>query len=263
VPQEAFVAASFGGRRRRQGQEIAQMRWAAGALLVLLSLVGCTHTVTGSARQAARAVEILPTEDEVTATVGNTLSTFGFRPFIGNVEILPDGYRTEADATPIACIAVTDTAPRMVYEPAPVLEAARQSYFNWDVGVDISGAGRRGGAVVRRPTRRGATFESFVRRWQAVRRRLPSSSDPGGQTKSGDRRPTSVRSVKRTWLLSATARTRGRYECLGRDVRACDRRAGGHHRRSVAGHHASGRAAATAPTPAVRLVHVMLDKVGW
>jgi len=86
------------------------MRWAAGALVVLLSLVGCAHTVSGSARQAARAVEILPTEDDVTAAVGNTLSTFGFRPFIGNVEILPDGYRTEADATPIACIAVTDTA---------------------------------------------------------------------------------------------------------------------------------------------------------
>ena len=134
-------------------------------MVVLLTLVGCAHTVTGSARQAARAVEILPTEDDVTATVGNTLSTFGFRPFIGNVEILPDGYRTEADATPIACIAVTDTAPRIVYEPAPVLEAARQSYFNWDAGVDISGADA---AVVRLSTAdtARATFESFVRRWQ-------------------------------------------------------------------------------------------------
>jgi hypothetical protein len=63
------------------------MRWAAGALIALLLLVGCAHTVTGSARQAAKAVQILPTEDEVTTAVGNPLSTFGFRPFIGHVEI--------------------------------------------------------------------------------------------------------------------------------------------------------------------------------
>jgi hypothetical protein len=49
------------------------------------------------------------------------------------IALLSLSYRADADATPVACIAVTDTAPRIVYEPAPVLEAARQSYFNWDV----------------------------------------------------------------------------------------------------------------------------------
>ena len=85
-------------------------------------------------------------------TVGNPLSTFGFQPFIGGVEILPDGYRSDADASPIGCAAVTDTAPRIVYEPLPVVEAARQSYFNWDEGVDASGADA---AVVRLSTAGG------------------------------------------------------------------------------------------------------------
>ena len=116
------------------------MRWLAGTASVALLLAGCATTVGGVGVPAATALTILPTEDEITAAAGNTLSTFGFQPFVGGVEILPDGYRTDADAAPIECAAVTDTAPRVVYEPLPVVEAARQSYFNWDEGVDTSGA---------------------------------------------------------------------------------------------------------------------------
>jgi hypothetical protein len=81
------------------------------------------------------------------------------------VEILPDGYRSDADASPISCAAVTDTAPRIVYEPLPVLEAARQSYFNWDEGVDTSGADV---AVVRLATAEVAasTFQTFAVQWR-------------------------------------------------------------------------------------------------
>jgi hypothetical protein len=235
------------------------MRWAAGALVVLLTLVGCAHTVTGSARQAARAVEILPTEDDVTATVGNTLSTFGFRPFIGNVEILPDGYRTEADATPIACIAVTDTAPRIVYEPAPVLEAARQSYFNWDAGVDISGADA---AVVRLSTADAAraTFESFVRRWQQCDG-VSVVKRPWGETKSEIDADVSEVS-EANMVLSATARTHGRTNVQAATYeRAIGVRADTIVEVSLA-ITPQGERQPTAPTPAVRLVQVMLDKVG-
>jgi hypothetical protein len=235
------------------------MRWAAGALVVLLSLVGCAHAVTGSARQAARAVEILPTEDDVTATVGNTLSTSGFRPFIGNVEILPDGYRTEADATPIACIAVTDTAPRMVYEPAPVLEAARQSYFNWDAGVDISGADA---AVVRSATADAAraTFESFVRRWQQCDG-VSVAKRPWGQTKPEIDADVSEVS-EANMVLSATARTHGRTNVQAATYgRAIGVRADTIVEVSLA-ITPQGERQPTAPTPAVRLVRVMLDKVG-
>lgn len=235
------------------------MRWAAGALIVLLSLVGCAHTVTGSARQAARAVEILPTEDDVTAAVGNNLSTFGFRPFIGNVEILPDGYRTDADATPIACVAVTDTAPRIVYEPAPVIEAARQSYFNWDSGVDISGADA---AVVRMSKADSAlaTFESFVRRWQQCDG-VSVVKRPWGRAKSEiDADVSEVREAN--MVMSATARTHGSTNVQAATYeRAIGVRADTIVEVSLAVTPQAARKPA-APTPAVRLVQVMLDKVG-
>src|SRR4051794_2766621 len=83
-------------------------------LCAVLVTVGCTRPVSGLARPALAAVTILPTPDEITSAVGNPLSTFGFQPLIGGVEILPDGYRTEADAAPIGCVAVTDTAMRIV-----------------------------------------------------------------------------------------------------------------------------------------------------
>jgi hypothetical protein len=81
------------------------------------------------------------------------------------VEILPNGYRSDAEAAPIRCAAVTDTAPRIVYERLPVLEAARQSYFNWDQGVNTSGADA---AVVRLGSADAArrVFDSFARQWQ-------------------------------------------------------------------------------------------------
>ncbi|KAA0094649.1 sensor domain-containing protein [Mycolicibacterium sp. P1-18] len=141
------------------------MRWPAGIVFVGLSLAGCGHTVPGAATPAESAVKILPTEDEMGSDVGTPLSTFGFQPFIGGVEILPDGYRSDADAAPIGCAAVTDTAPRIVYEPLPVVEAARQSYFNWDERVYASGADA---AVVRlaSPAAAREAFDSFTRQWQ-------------------------------------------------------------------------------------------------
>ncbi|MCW2512301.1 MAG: lppR 1 [Mycobacterium sp.] len=140
------------------------MRRLAVALSVVLLLAGCAHTVQGVARPAAAALKILPTEEEISAAAGNTLSTFGFQPFAGGSEILPDGYRSDADAAPIGCVAVTDTAPHIVYEKLPVVEAARQSYFNWDDGVDTSGADA---AVVRLSTASAAAdaFDAFARQW--------------------------------------------------------------------------------------------------
>ena len=132
---------------------------------MVLVLAGCSTTVGGAPTPAASALKLLPTDAEISAAVGNTLSTFGFQPYVGGAEILPDGYRTDAEASPIACAAVTDTAPRIVYEPLPVLEAARQSYFNWDEGVDSSGADV---AVVRLATvaDAGREFDAFARTWQ-------------------------------------------------------------------------------------------------
>jgi hypothetical protein len=140
------------------------VRRLAGVLSIVL-LAGCANTVDGKPGAATSALKILPTEGEITSAAGNTLSTFGFKPFVGGAEILPDGYRTDADATPIGCAAVTDTAPRIVYERLPVLEAARQSYFTWDDGVGTSGADA---AVVRlsTPDAARAAFDAFARQWQ-------------------------------------------------------------------------------------------------
>jgi hypothetical protein len=141
------------------------VQWPTGTLFVVLLLAGCAQTVQGVATPAASAVKVLPTEVEISSDLRNTLSTFGFQPFVGGVEILPDGYRSDAEASPIRCAAVTDTAPRIVYEPLPVVEVARQSYFNWDEGVDASGADA---AVVRlaSPAAAHEAFESFARQWQ-------------------------------------------------------------------------------------------------
>ena len=141
------------------------MRWLAGTVLVGLLLAGCAHTVPGAATPATSAVRILPTEGEISSDVGSPLSTFGFQPFIGGAEILPDGYRSDAEAAPISCAAVTDTAPRIVYEQLPVVEAARQSYFNWDEGVAASGADAAGVRLASPAAAREA-FESFSRQWQ-------------------------------------------------------------------------------------------------
>lgn len=144
-------------------------------------LTGCAHVVPGAAAPADTAFAILPTDDQISTAAGNRLSTFDFEPFIGGAEILPDGYRTDADASPIACVAVTDTAPRIVYEALPVVEAARQSYFNWNPGARTTGADA---AVVRLATADDAqrTFDDFTRQWEqcdgtSVVKRLRGATD--------------------------------------------------------------------------------------
>lgn len=104
------------------------------------ALSACVRHVDGSARRPYSVVSRLPTEQEMSAIAKNSLSKFGFQPFVGGLEVLPDGFRDDTEATPIACAGVTDTLLRIVYEKAPVAEAARQSYFNPNPGVEISGA---------------------------------------------------------------------------------------------------------------------------
>lgn len=145
------------------------MPWPARSVTAIAGLatllVGCGHVIDGAATPAARAVRILPTDEEITAAVGNGLSTYDFRPFVGGLEILPDGYRTDANASPIACIGVTDTTVRVVYEATPLVEAARQSYFTLERAVGVSGADA---AVVRMASAADAqrVFDDFVRQWQ-------------------------------------------------------------------------------------------------
>jgi PknH-like protein len=130
-----------------------------------LALAGCSQSVSGVARPASRAVTLLPTESQVSAAVGNQLNTFGFHPFVGGQEIMPDGFRDDADATPIRCVGVTDTMTRVTYDGADLIEAARQSYFSLSAGVDVTGADA---AVVRFGSAGAARdrFQTFVTAWQ-------------------------------------------------------------------------------------------------
>jgi hypothetical protein len=54
---------------------------------------------------------------------------------------------------------------RLTYEPADVLEAARQSYFTWNEQVDVSGADA---AIVRLATDGDAagTYDRFAEQWR-------------------------------------------------------------------------------------------------
>lgn len=233
------------------------MRPLACGLLVVVAVAGCAHTVNGLPAPATRAAGLLPTEGEITTSVGNDLSTFGFQPFVGGVEILPDGYRTDSDASPIACVAVTDTAPRVVYEAVPAIEAARQSYFNLDKRVGTSGADA---AVIRFSTASAAhsAFEKFARQWRQC-------DDVTVVKRTGDQKDSRVDAeisgVEETdSVLSATVRTRARpdgppalYE------RAIGVRADTIVEVSLA---VAPELERQSPTPAVRTVGMMLDKVG-
>jgi hypothetical protein len=141
------------------------VRRLAGVVSLVLLLACCANTVDGAARPAATALKILPTDDQITDAVGNGLSTFGFQPFVGGPEILPDGFRTDAEASPIACIGVTDTTMRVVYEATPMVEAARQSYFTLDQHVAVTGADA---AVIRMASAADAqrVFDESVRQWR-------------------------------------------------------------------------------------------------
>ena len=137
---------------------------------VVALLAGCAHVVEGTAHPAVKALQVLPTDDEISAAVGNTLSNYGFQPFVGGPEILPDGFRTDAEASPIACIGVTDTTMRVVYEATPMVEAARQSYFTLDQHVAVTGRSWATGSLL------GSALAAFAR-WRACMEREPSKFD--------------------------------------------------------------------------------------
>lgn len=138
----------------------------AALLLLLTLLVGCGSVVDGTPTPAAGALDVLPTEDELTEAVGNRLSTFDFEPFVGGPEIMPDGYRDDADASPFRCIGVTETMLRATYADADVVEAARQSYFTLVEGAEVSGADA---AAVRFGSDAAAQdrYRTFVEQWRA------------------------------------------------------------------------------------------------
>jgi len=146
-------------RRRRRAAAVA-------AALAAVAACGCTATTAGRAHAVVVALRVLPTEQEISAAVGNPLMTYGFRPFVGGLDIMPDGFRTEGDASPIRCAAVTETMLRRTYAPDEPVDAARQSYFNLDRRLPVSGADAAA-VVLASATGAQGRFDAFVRDWRS------------------------------------------------------------------------------------------------
>jgi hypothetical protein len=155
--------------RTPAGKEIVKRSWA-GRLVAIIVVAGavpaCVRHVEGRAELAYSVVSILPTDHEMSVIVRNGLSNYGFQPFVGGLEVLPNGFRDDSEAAPIACVGVTDTLTRRAYDQAPVVEAARQSYFNPNPGVGVSGADV---GIVRLTSDENASqlFATMTRAWQA------------------------------------------------------------------------------------------------
>jgi hypothetical protein len=140
---------------------------AAPAVAALIAgCVGCAQSIRGVPRPMTSAVNVLPTDDEISVAVGNNLAAYGFKPFVGGTEIMPDGFRTDADATPIRCVGVTETMLRVTYDKSDVIDAARQSYFNLTYGVAVSGADTAATRLGSEATA-DALFATFARDWSS------------------------------------------------------------------------------------------------
>lgn len=143
------------------------------AALVGISLLstGCVTTVTGTPARAGHLgaptlplEQVLPDGAEINAAVGNELPPHSPAQ-AGGIDLLPNGIRDAAGATPIECLGAVDPAMRLVYEKGPVRRVATQRYWNYGSGVQASSATA---AAIELATASDAQqlFASFVQQWQ-------------------------------------------------------------------------------------------------
>lgn len=146
------------------------------ALLTASALcAGCTTTVAGTARparasggpgaQQASLVSVLPTEGEISDAVGNQLNLHGFPPQTGGIELLPNGIRTNDDASPIECVGPTGALLRLTYENSPVREAVTANFWNYDFDAAASSA-NVGAVRLASANDAQSLFSTFAQRWR-------------------------------------------------------------------------------------------------
>ncbi len=122
------------------------------------------HTGAGAAQTGALSA-VLPTEQELSDAVGNPLSLNGFPPREGGLELLPDGIRTDADASPIECLGPTSALMRLNYEHSPVRATATANF--WNYGSEVTASSANVGAVrLASADDAEALFETFTRQWR-------------------------------------------------------------------------------------------------
>jgi hypothetical protein len=168
------------------------MRAATGVVAVLTAsalCAGCATTVTGTALRAkptgaplAGALSaVLPTEQELGDAVGNPLSLNGFPAQEGGLELLPDGLRTEDDASPIECLGPTSALMRLNYEHSPVRATATANFWNYAPAAAASSA-NVGAVRFASADDAEALFTTFTQQWRdclgkTVVQRTHDSSD--------------------------------------------------------------------------------------
>jgi hypothetical protein len=153
----------------------AAMALTATLVALTVSCSGCTSTVMGTARPEAASsrpsarqaslVSVLPTEREISDAVGNPLNLHGFPPQSGGIELLPNGIRTNDDASPIECVGPTGALLRLTYENSPVREAATANFWNYDFDAAASSA-NVGAVRLASAEDAQSLFSTFVQRWR-------------------------------------------------------------------------------------------------
>jgi hypothetical protein len=157
---------------------MSPIRCATGLLVLLVAATmcaGCTSTVTGTARRAQASsgpparetslVSVLPTEQEISGAAGNQLSLNGFPPLQGGMELLPDGIRTNADASPIECMGVTHALMRIEYEHSSVRAAATVEFWNYDFDA-VATSANVGAVRLATGDDAQALFTTFTQQWR-------------------------------------------------------------------------------------------------
>jgi hypothetical protein len=144
-------------------------------LSALVLCVGCTSTVAGTAHRAqvsggpppreTKLSTVLPTEEEMSSAAGNQLNLNGFPPVDGGIELLANGIRTDADASPIECLGPTSPLMRLSYEKSTVRAVATVNFWNYDFDAAASSA-NVGAVRLASADDAEALFETFTEQWR-------------------------------------------------------------------------------------------------
>lgn len=124
---------------------------------------GTAQRQTVSDRAAIAA--LLPTAEEVSDTVGNPLDTTG-SPLVGSIDVLPNGIRDAAGASPLDCLGAVTPLMRVVYEGGGVTGAAWRDYARLGAGQTVSSA-EAGVVAFGSDGEASRMFNRFVTAWRS------------------------------------------------------------------------------------------------
>lgn len=160
----------------RVGTKLATKRGsrAVAAAAALAVLPGCGTTVGGTAHTQSVStpenpkqvlLRVLPTAAEVSEAVGNRLDTAG-DVVTGSIDMLPNGIRDSAGATPLDCLGAVTPLMKVVYAGAGVRAVALQNYARFGRSMRVSSA-EAGVVQFDSDAEAARMFARFVTQWQS------------------------------------------------------------------------------------------------